>query len=635
MDRERYRKPRLWVTALAAMLCVAVLAACAVNPGGEKGNKHPVPSGTIVYYTQLDQAPDLYYASHADKVISGLIDDYDVMTTDPHGKYVVNESVCKAMEVVENSDGSHTVTVTLQEGLTYSTGEPITAVDYLVSALIDFSPAANENGDFTRQQAVYLNSQRAPYFAGAAAYMAGEADTISGLKLIDDDTYSVTIPAEAVELYYDCANVSLRPLSAALFGASVTVDGDRVTLTGLTQEGMNVGRTTNVGRVCAGPYLIESYDEAAQRLVLRVNEHYAGNYEGQFPGVETIVVENADWNQVYYREMPEEDVGYFPNEWWFDADATQRYQVHADAGFMTAASYGRNGYGYLIFQCDMGPTRFRAVRQAITCLVDRQAYAEAFCQGYGAVVHGPYVPSRWEYRENAKELDKELDPYAYDPARAVKLLEEDGWVLSEDGSPYVSGVRYKQVTPEEAGDYPYNVTLPDGRILMPLIIDRANSESGSVFDPLVPYFDENQTMIDAGMQVNSRDLPFSTLLDYLYRNEEGYDEWAGPNTYGLYGLAKALQPKNDFSLDFTEEGTLFHDYDENLARLSRQMLQAKDDATYAELWRDFILAWNEELPMIPLYQNIYYDFMDPHIKGLTPDTYWPFERAVLYATVEE
>jgi ABC-type transport system substrate-binding protein len=142
-------------------------------------------------------------------------------------------------------------------------------------------------------------------------------------------------------------------------------------------------------------------------------------------------------------------------------------------------------------------------------------------------------------------------------------------------------------------------------------------------------------MIDAGMQVNSRDLPFSTLLDYLYRNEEGYDEWAGPNTYGLYGLAQALQPKNDFSLDFTEEGTLFHDYDENLARLSRQMLQAKDDATYAELWRDFILAWNEELPMIPLYQNIYYDFMDPHIKGLTPDTYWPFERAVLYATVEE
>ena len=80
---------------------------------------------------------------------------------------------------------------------------------------------------------------------------------------------------------------------------------------------------------------------------------------------------------------------------------------------------------------------------------------------------------------------------------------------------------------------------------------------------------------------------------------------------------------------------MFHyDCESTLAELARQMDQARDDAEYAALWKDFILEWNRELPYIPLYQNIFYDFMDPRIHGLSPDADWPFARAVLYATIE-
>lgn len=604
----------------------------------------PEAADTIVCHTGIPGSADLY-GSRTDAqrgTIAALIDDYDVMTTDRQGRWVVNASVCEAMETEENEDGSRTVTVVLREGLRYNNGEPITAVDFLVNALLDFSPwmAQKDSHDF---------EQIAACFAGAQAYMNGETDTISGLRLIDDRSYSVTIPAEAWN-YFSLANLSLRPVRAELFGAEAEVEGETVRLRYLSADGPDLirGRTTLEGRVCAGPYLVESYDPETDRTVLRRNEYYAGNFEGQKPAVETVVVEFYGTERSY-EALPEEEINYFPC--FTDGDMIDLYLRYADAGELTAASYQRAGFGYLLFQCDMGPTQFRAVRQAISCFIDRETFAKEFCQGYGTVLHGPYLTSRWEYLENAGELEEKLDAYAYDPARAVALLEEDGWVLAEDGSPYVSGLRYKAVTPEEAGSDPLTVELPDGRLLMPLLIDQMVAEGGSVNDATDPYLSDNQAMIDAGMRVCSYSLPFSDLLSCLYREdwtlEEGavlfnyVDEsmqlrqYVGPSRLALTRLAVNLTTRYDYSADFIEEYTEFHyDCESTLAELARQMDQARDDAEYAALWKDFILEWNRELPYIPLYQNIFYDFMDPRIHGLSPDADWPFARAVLYATIE-
>ena len=674
--------PRLWARLLATLLCLAMLAACTDEPGVTQSTEKPtysVPAitegpgstgetGTIasesadesdvpettavpedprpplaenaIYYRAVGffGASDLYAKPQFSNrnvrdVVCGLIDDYDVICTDQHGRYVVNESVCEAMEVQENDDGSHTVTVTLRMGLRYNNGSPITAVDYLVSALMDFSPVTGKADD-------YQTKQRAGYFAGAEAYLAGESDTISGLKLLNDYRYSVTIPAEAAERYYDRANVSLRPVNAALYGADTEVDGDQVRLVGLTAEGFYTGCMVNVGRVSAGPYQIVSWSEETDpygdpcpRMVLGINERYAGNFEGQKPRVKTIVFASVK-QETSYELLPQDEASYFGC--MTDGERVRYYQSQADAGLLTGVGYPRSGCGYLMYQCDLGPTQFRAVRQAVACLFDRETFAEQFCQGYGVPVHGPYDASRWEYLANAADLEAKLDPYAYDPARAVKLLEADGWVLAEDGSAYVSGLRYKQVTPEEAGGYPYVVTLADGRLLMPLRIDRAAAATGSGIDSMMGYLDENQAIIDAGMQIVTEELSFDDLLNCLYRDAESGEQYAVPvNTFGIYNLASNLGPRYDFSSDFVEEYSMFHyDCGGELARLSRELLQASDDAAFAALWKDFVLEWNAELPYIPLYQNIYYDFMDSRIQGLTPDTYWPFERAVLYATVD-
>ena len=672
----------VWARALAALLCLTLLTACAGDPGvtreteqpsssvpafsetpsGETlppGSAEPAPTGTAdgseddgrplvpdtIYYRAygFDEAPDLYSGQYSnfretDHVISTLIDDYDVISTDQHGRYVVNRSVCEAMEDRENEDGSHTVTVTLRKGLCYNNGEPITAVDYLVSALVSFSPVLNPEPDGYDQQT--SGKTWASYFAGAEAYLAGESDTISGLKLLDDYRYSVTIPAEAVELYYNCANVSLRPLHVFSYGAGYELDGDQVRLVNFSYEGFRSGSTVNVGRVSAGPYQIVSFQEkmdgsdrqsSALQMVLSANKYYAGNFEGQKPQVETVVLTNYGWES-NYADLPQDEASYFALSY---SDFLPDFQPYLDEGHLCAVGYPSKRSGCLYFQSDIGPARFPAVHKALACLIDREGYAEEYCLGWGTVIHGPYDTSRWEYRENAAELEEQLDPYAYDPARAVKLLEEDGWVLAEDGSPYVSGLRYKQLTPEEAGDYADVTELSDGRILMPLRLHYMDADMNPN-EVKEKYLFENQAMTDAGMQIVPETMSFDDLLNYLYRDEAALAEHEmGPNIYCLCTLATILKPKYDFTEDFAEASDLYHvDRNGRLAQLSRQMLQARDDAAFADLWKDFVLTWNDELPSLPLYQTIQYDLMDSRIHGLTPNAYWPFERAVLYATVE-
>ena len=144
----------------------------------------------------------------------------------------------------------------------------------------------------------------------------------------------------------------------------------------------------------------------------------------------------------------------------------------------------------------------------------------------------------------------ELNTYAYDPAKAVEILEADGWVLDAEGNPYVSGTRYKEVTPEEAGDYALNVTLADGRILMPLHIMWASSENNSVSELLAVMLSNGQQTADAGMVIEQTIMTFDELLLYMYRDATQGDKYGVP-TYGMYNLATGFTPMYDQSYMYT------------------------------------------------------------------------------------
>ena len=248
----------------------------------------------------------------------------------------------------------------------------------------------------------------------------------------------------------------------------------------------------------------------------------------------------------------------------------------------------------------------------------------------------------WMYKDSEEMFASELNTYAYDPAKAVEILEADGWVLDAEGNPYVSGTRYKEVTPEEAGDYALNVTLADGRILMPLHIMWASSENNSVSELLAVMLSNGQQTADAGMVIEETIMTFDELLLYMYRDATQGDKYGVP-TYGMYNLATGFTPMYDQSYMYTLDPQMValgwnqdRIYDEELDQLSMDMVygvESGDDEAYLELFQQFILRWNELLPEIPLYSNVYYTIYPDWLTGYEQDSMWEFQQAILYASI--
>ena len=592
----------------------------------------------IIYGSTTGISGDLgngWWTNNADDAtLRGLIDDYEVVVSDQGGAFVVNETVCGGIETTDNEDGSKTFTVKINEGLTFNNGEPITAANYVAYALVRYSPAALE----ASVQAA------ADQIVGAADYQSGTTSYLSGIRLLDEYTYSVTISADYVPFYYELTYASLAPIYLPQYAsADLTVkdDGQGAYLDGgsLVASEIDASRWVYEGRVSAGPYQVVSVDTGANEAVLELNPNYAGNFEGQKPSIEQVVMVKS----VTETEFDALKTGSIDllNQLSDGSEINTALDLVEEGGYEVSA-FERNGYGQLTFQCDFGPTQFEAVRHAVAYLLDRNDFANQFCQGHGSVVHGPYGLSMWMYKDSEELFASELDTYAYDPAKAVEILEADGWVLDENGNPYESGTRYKEVTAEEAGDYPLNVTLADGRILMPLHIMWASSEDNPVSELLAVMLTNGQQTADAGMVIEQTTMTFDELLLYMYRDATQGDKYGVP-TYGMYNLATNFYANYDQSYSFTSDPDMValgynqnYLFDDELDQLTMDMVygvEAGDDETYLKIWQDFIIRWNELLPNLPLYSNVYYTIYPEWLEGFEQNSLWGFEDAILYASI--
>ncbi len=582
-----------------------------------------------------DIGPGAWWTNNAtDNMIRGMIDDYSPVTTNQGGEYIINPTVCGGIDSVENEDGSKTFTVKINEGLKFSNGEPITAANYVAYALIGYSPAAAEAGaKLSTDQVV-----------GATEYNAGESETLSGVHLVDEYTYSITIAADYLPYYYELTYASLNPLYIPMYASAPltvvdTENGAKFEGGELVATEIDAARWKYADGVHAGPYVIKSLDTGALETTLEINPYYAGNFEGQKPSIQTIVIIKTE-TTTQFDALKTGAVDLLDS--LSDGTEVNTAKDMIAAGGFVGMDFERNGYGKIQFQCDFGPTQFQAVRHAIAYLLDRNEFANTFCQGYGSVVHGPYGLAMWMYKDSEELFADEMNTYAYNPETAVKLLVEDGWVYDAEGNDYVSGTRYKKVTAEEAGEYPLNVTLGDGTILMPLHIKWSSSEANPVSELLVTMLANGQQTADAGMIIEQTVMSFDELLNYMYRDATQGDQYGVP-TYGMYNLATNFTPAYDMSYSWTSDPDMVaagwntnYFFDEQLDKLSMDMVYgvASDDPdTYLDLWQQYILRWNETLPEIPLYSNVYTTVHADWLEGYVQSALWDFNQAVLYASV--
>ena len=86
------------------------------------------------------------------------------------------------------------------------------------------------------------------------------------------------------------------------------------------------------------------------------------------------------------------------------------------------------------------------VRRALTLAIDRQSILDGYLGEYGVVASTDISPSlKWAYNDAVL-------PYPYDPAEAVRLLEEEGWKPGPDGIREKDGKKFGFVLFTNAGN---------------------------------------------------------------------------------------------------------------------------------------------------------------------------------------
>lgn len=579
------------------------------------------PSGKLVIGTITQLVNEFYDASFSNSATNfamyDLIHGGDTVVVTKEGEFAFDETVLASHEETENEDGSKTYTMTINDGLVWSDGSPITAKDYVFAMLCESSDEMSGVDSYPGNSYTTI--------VGYDEFHDGSADTFAGVRLIDDMTFSITVKAEELPYHYDIAYALVRPRPMAVIapGCDVADSENGASITGDFTTELLVETINNIDtgyryhpEVTCGPYMLENYDEAGQQATLKVNPKYNGDYRGVKPVIETLVVKLVSSDTMMNElESGSVDLLYESS----GADTINAGLDLVDEGKINYSTFFRNGYGKLQFDCSQFPTDSEKVRQAIAYCLDRNEFARQYSGGYAAVVHAAYGLAQAEYQESVDWINENLNTYEMDVEAAKKLLEEDGWTLNADGTPYSgTGTRYKDV---------------DGE-LKPLVIEWANSEGNPVSELLATMLPE--TMAEAGMELKATTMDFATL-------QTGIDH-SGDKIYNMYNLAVGFSAANSpwytYSTDPTWMTSGYNSNwisDQELADAAGAMknIPFDDKEAWLTAWRNYIKVWNEKLPDVPLYSDEYHDFFAPKLQGWESTALWGWERAILDAWVAE
>lgn len=319
-------------------------------------------------------------------------------------------------EDVAISDDGLTYTFTLPEDATWSDGEPITAADVKFTwelkshpALLALPQPPSGRGDIT-------------LVAGVEAFSSGEADEITGIQVIDNQTVTFTLNAPN---FLFLGNSTLGILPQHILGEVDPAEiADHPYL--------------ELPDVTSGPYILTEYErDNFWRLAAR------SDYWGTPATIENVIVRVfADVQaQLAAMEAREIDVTAIPA---VEADRFDRLN-----GIDVVS---RGGLGYYVVHFNQSEPRVvegcteeavaeaytgRAplddvrVRQAISFAIDRDEIIEVIADGQGTRIVSSIFGPDW--------LDNSgLEAYDYNPERALELLAEAGWTLNAAGNQLVN-----------------------------------------------------------------------------------------------------------------------------------------------------------------------------------------------------
>ena len=436
--------------------------------------------------------------------------------------YNFEPKLCTSYEI---SDDSRTFTLHLAENVKWHDGQPFTAKDVQFTIEFMADPA-------------YPGSQfsTVSFILGIDDYKAGTAQSIEGLKMLDD--YTIEVTTKDVYAPFFITWCDLYIIAEHIWG-----DVDMATVTNQSELLRNP--------IGTGPFKLERF-EVDQYAMLTKNEDYfmgaplldkiqlvlinAETAQGQLLSGELDIIDNSDFSDE--NLAPYKDGGY--------PIYTAFWATYQDVG------------------CNLRENELLQdvnVRKALMHALDRQGVCDTIYNGYAVPANTLYSPFFWAFPGNDV-----LEPYVYDRDKAIKILTETvGWEFTD-------GVMYANGTPVSFDLY------------------HANSAAGPIGKALVVF---QQNFKDIGIELNLNTIEFAQLLD-MVRAGEGWDFYQF-----AMGTGKDANALGVFGKEAIGKGNNFQGYyNPRVEELLAEGLTYVEIEKRKEVYAEIAKIINDELPSL-------------------------------------
>lgn len=568
---------------------------------------------------------DLWGNGAADLDVRQLLHGYGLVIWDSsEGLFKTDPSVVSGLKVSVNEQGDKTFLISLYQDMSYSDGTKITAADYLFSVLLQVDPLIGQLGG---APAVL------DYIAGYDAYVNAESSVFKGLRMISDYEFSLTVDHSSLPFFYELGllDVTPAPIHVIAPGCKVTDTGEGVCITdaaGGSAEALfneEVLRKTLLDetdgycrhpKVVSGPYLMSSFD--GQEAVFEVNPRYKGDARGLTPSIEKLTYTLVS-NDTMAADLAEGKVGLINKA----ADATAvnaLMQLSAQSDDITMSNYPRSGLSFISFCAEDSPVASASVRQALAWCFDRKQTASAYEGNLGMEVLGWYGSGQWMFSRMKDKMDSVPSYDAGDPdenlRQAVALLEQDGWVLDEQGRPFSGeegAVRCKQ-TENGIAKLELKLLYPEGNRIGEILEE-------TFVSPLAK----------AGVFLTMESVSPGELLQYYYGKKE--------RDCDMLYLATNFELVFDPAKHFVREGnaepvwgkTAIADGELYALADALRHTAAEETEDYCGKWLAFQERFAGTLPALPVYSNVYFDFYENILQDYEPAAGVTWSQAVVDA----